>query len=76
MIACLGWGSLIWDPKGLPVDGGWYTDGPQLPVEFTRVSRDGRLTLVITEGAPPVAVLWSCLSVSSLDDAIQALAER
>jgi len=76
MIACLGWGSLIWDPKDLPVEGDWHTDGPQLPVEFNRVSGDGRLTLVITEGTPPVAVLWSCLSVSSLDDGIQALAER
>jgi len=76
LIACLGWGSLIWDPKGLPVAGDWHPDGPQLPVEFARVSKDGRLTLVVTEGAPPVAVLWSRLSVPSLEDGIQALADR
>ena len=76
MIACLGWGSLTWNPDGLPVEGDWYTGGLHLPVEFNRVSSDGRLTLVITEGTPPVAVLWSYLSVSSLDDGIQALAKR
>ena len=67
MIACLGWGSLIWDPKDLPIESGWHTDGPHLPVEFTRVSGGERLTLVITEGALPVSVLWSSLSVTSLE---------
>ena len=76
MIICLGWGSLIWDRQELPVAGHWHDDGPQLPVEFTRVSRDGRLTLVITKDVPLVTVLWTPLSVSSLDDGITALAER
>lgn len=76
MIACLGWGSLVWDPNGLPVESGWHLDGPQLPIEFARVSKDGRLTLVIIEGTPAVTVLWARLSVSSLDDAIHVLANR
>ena len=76
MIACLGWGSLIWNPKDLPVQGDWHSDGPQLPVEFTRVSTDGRLTLVITEGAPLVSVLWSPLSATALDKGVQVLARR
>jgi hypothetical protein len=76
MIACLGWGSLIWDPRKLPIDGNWHADGPQLSVEFTRVSRDGRLTLVVTPGALPVTIFWSHLLVPSLDDGIEALAER
>ena len=76
MIACLGWGSLIWNPDGLPIAGEWQKDGPRLPVEFTRVSGQGRLTLVVTEGAQPIPVLWSLLSVASLDEAVQALAER
>ena len=77
MIACLGWGSLVWNhDEGLPVEGGWHTDGPQLPVEFTRVSSGERLTLVVTEGAPPVTILWAALAVSSLGDAMNALAKR
>ena len=46
-IAVLGWGSLIWDPRDLPLVGGWNEGGPPLPIEFSRVSTDGRLTLVI-----------------------------
>jgi hypothetical protein len=60
----------------LPVEGSWLSDGPQLPIEFTRVSGSRCLTLAITEGARPVTVLWSSLSVPSLDDGILALAER
>ena len=76
MIACLGWGSLVWDPRELPVEGQWHPDGPQFPIEFTRVSTGGRLTMVVTNGAPPVTILWSNLSVRSLDHGIEALAER
>lgn len=47
----LGWGSLIWEPKKLDYNKslGWIYDGPTLPIEFARISKDGRLTLVITE---------------------------
>lgn len=77
MIACLGWGSLIWNPGILPVEGGsWYEDGPQLPIEFTRVSKGGRLTLVVTEGVPTLTVFWSRLLVDSIDEAITALSAR
>lgn len=50
-IAILGWGSLIWQPKELEYNKtfGWNEDGPILPIEFARISIDGRLTLVITE---------------------------
>ena len=75
-IVCLGWGSLIWDPRELPISPKWETDGPELRVEFARQSSDGRITLVIAEEAIPVPVLWSTLSVDSLDDARQALAWR
>lgn len=76
MIVCLGWGSLLWRPKALPIEGDWHTDGPLLPIEFTRVSSGGRLTLVITEGASLLPVLWSRLAVASLKEGIDALARR
>lgn len=76
MIVCLGWGSLIWSPRSLPASGAWNPDGPQLPVEFSRVASDKRLTLAITPGAPPITVLWARLAVPTLDSAIAALAER
>ena len=46
-IAILGWGSLIPKPQGLALDGEWQPDGPVLKIEFSRISSDGRLTLVI-----------------------------
>ena len=49
--AILGWGSLLWDgsPAFDEQHGDWQLDGPQLPLEFSRVSqrRNGALTLVI-----------------------------
>lgn len=78
-IVCLGWGSLIWDhcrAAELPTRGGWHEDGPLLPIEFARVSDNGRLTLVITPGAKLVPVLWAELAVDSLDVAIASLCKR
>jgi hypothetical protein len=48
-IATLGWGPLVWDPRGLPLFTEWVQGGPVLPIEFCRVSSDGRLTLVIDQ---------------------------
>lgn len=76
MIICLGWGSLIWAQKTLPVHGNWQVDGPDLPVEFARESRDGRITLVLCEGLPTSTVLWAELKVVSLGEARQQLAHR
>ncbi|MEZ5736620.1 MAG: hypothetical protein R3E09_12640 [Novosphingobium sp.] len=76
MIVCLGWGSLIWSPRSLPNDGEWRGDGPRLPIEFARVASDQRLTLVIHENSPPVTVLWTRMTSSSLDEAVEALAVR
>ncbi|MBU9218791.1 hypothetical protein KTD55_32545 [Burkholderia gladioli] len=75
-IACIGWGSLIWNCGALPVAGDWQVDGPALPVEFARESRNGRMTLVICEGVAEVPTQWSLLDTADLQAAISALAER
>jgi hypothetical protein len=76
LIACLGWGSLVWDPRELPVRHQWFADGPLLPIEFARKSRDDRATLVLLPKAPFVRSLWALMSVSELQAAKEALADR
>jgi len=75
-IACLGWGSLVWDPRSLHVRSVWFGDGPLIPVEFTRESRDKRVTLVITPGSPLVRSLWALSSLDSVEGAKADLALR
>jgi len=76
-IAFLGWGSLIWDPGNLVKSGQWKTDGPCLPIEFARVSKDCRLTLVIHPGAINIQVLWVNVADGvSLQQAIESLRDR
>ncbi len=77
-IAILGWGSLIWQPKDLKFDAniGWKENGPVLPIEFARISKDGRLTLVITPNGTEVPTLYSVSSFDSLDLAVLNLAFR
>lgn len=75
-IVCLGWGSLIWNPRELPVSSDWRTDGPSLPLEFARQSNDGRITLVVTSGAASVPVYWAGLDFLSVDEAKLGLAKR
>lgn len=75
-IAIIGWGSLIWCPGSLQLDSMWHKDGPELPVEFSRISQDGRLTLVIVSGSQNVTTLWALSAFSKLDDAIANLQKR
>jgi hypothetical protein len=76
-IACLGWGSLIWEPKTLPVEpADWLTDGPELPVEFSRLSEGNRITLVIRETGPTVPVLWCALPCETVEQAAELLRRR
>ena len=77
LIACLGWGSLVWAPQKLPVRGKWFTDGPFLPIEFARQSSDGRMTLVLVPDTfPQVRSLWKPMSVANLKEARKALGMR
>ena len=77
MIACLGWGSLIWRVGGLPIVGKWHPDGPDVKVEFVRKSSKNRLTLVLfPKATKAVPCLWARMDVASLDEAVLALAKR
>ena len=82
VIACIGWGSLVWDPRDLPLRGQWQNDGPILPVEFVRESgakagmRGDKITLVIHPAAPRVQTYWALLDVPDLETARRQLASR
>jgi|SRR6185312_15092784 len=75
-IACLGWGSLVWAPRELPIRREWFKDGPFAPVEFTRQSSDGRMTLVIDPTATPIKLLWAHMLPVDLSAAKVALRSR
>lgn len=75
-VACLGWGSLVWDARDLPVASDWFEDGPHLPLEFSRQSADDRLTLVIDDSAAFSQTMWVLLDVQSSAEAVAALARR
>jgi hypothetical protein len=76
MIACIGWGSLIWDARDLDVDGVWRADGPMLPVEFARQSSNGRITLVLGRDFTPIPALWSVFNTRDLAEARESLRVR
>ena len=75
-IACLGWGSLVWNPGSLPIQGSWQSNGPWLPIEFARQSNNGRITLVCVPGICPVQCLWVLLSSPTVVAAREALRKR
>jgi hypothetical protein len=75
-IAVIGWGSLIWCPGCLRIKTKWRSDGPRLPIEFARISRDGRLTLVILPGSDEQPTYWALSEFGRPEQAVENLAER
>ena len=80
-IAILGWGSLIWDEgknkKFSQHHDGWQPGGPRLKIEFSRISGDGRLTLVIDKmHGQEVQVCWAFSTRSTIEEAVCDLRRR
>lgn len=75
-IAIISWGSLIWCPGCLRITAGWRADGPLLPIEFARISDDGRLTLVILPGSEDVRTYWAPSGYDVLEMARENLRDR
>jgi hypothetical protein len=75
--AVLAWGSLLWDPRDLQTTAKFVANGPLLPIEFCRISADGRLTLAIDETFGAICKSYSAPSaLESLDAARDNLCLR
>jgi hypothetical protein len=75
--AILAWGSLVWDPRDLRITTEFVANGPLLPIEFCRVSGDGRLTLAIDETFGSLCKTYSAHSgLDRLDEARDDLCRR
>lgn len=78
-IAVLAWGSLYWDLGSLSIIQKWEKDGVILPIEFSRISDEGkgRLTLVIDEiNGSEIETYWSISEFKNLDLSIENLRSR
>ena len=75
-VAIVGWGSLVWRPAPLVLGSKWRADGPLLPVEFARISRDLRITLVLVEGVDPVPTYWAEAGNADAGEVREALRQR
>lgn len=78
-IGILAWGSLYWDLGSLKIVDEWKSDGVILPIEFSRISDNGkgRLTLVIDEiNGSEIETYWSISEFKKLDLSIENLRSR
>ena len=81
-IAILGWGSLLWKPtsKGKTLltvpTMKWQKDGPEIPLEFCRISKDNRLTLVAEESYPVQRCYWILHQYADVELGLHNLKDR
>lgn len=78
MITYIGWGSLLWNYEELKIADGWKrANGLELPLEFSRISKDGRMTLVIdkTNGLEN-EVYYANSSMTDINKAINVIKKR
>ena len=81
-IAVIGWGSLTWDKeREFDINGAWASDGPVLPLEFSRISSKGdpkeRITLVIdNKYGKNCQTYWVNMNTRDLNTAVEALRIR
>jgi len=79
-IAILGWGSLLWERAEFDtLHGPWQSDGPNLKIEFSRISnsRLGALTLVIdSNNGCPTTVAYCLSQRNKIDLAAEDLRVR
>jgi hypothetical protein len=76
-IAIFGWRSLLWDPRELQLATPFELTGPSLPIEFCRVSKSHRLTLIIDETFGTLCRTYAATSAcSELDEAVENLRLR
>lgn len=75
-IAIIGWGSLIWAADSLKLGSRWHRSGPVVPIEFARISVDGRLTLVIHPPSKTQTTLWALASLKDLHEVREDLRKR
>lgn len=75
-IACLGWGSLVWDPRDLLIENEWFIDGPLIKVEFVRQSMDGRITLALDSKSDELPSLWAKMPTPNIVEAVESLRSR
>ncbi len=75
-VTCLGRGSLIRGPRERPVRRYRFDNGPPVPVELARQSRDGRVALAVGPSARPLRALGARMDPECLEDARRAPARR
>ncbi|MEO1020104.1 MAG: hypothetical protein AAFY56_20800, partial [Pseudomonadota bacterium] len=76
-IAIIGWGSLVWSPEPLKITKPFSPIGPQLSIEFARISGDGRLTLVVDEKVGTICQTYCAPSAcTDIPEAVKDLQKR